>query len=317
MNIDSTKQTLGPAGPAPATRADQTPTQKQIEALASANDDQLIEKAVQALHALNHRATKIRNHKSEFGKASYATALARETEFIHNLGATFLDALALASRANVYTLEVDRSEDDEPCERKCLLCDRVWVGGRRCRCGTNITMAMPETLYVFDCGNGFRFHLAEDAVSDEVLDLASNIEPHDPSQSQRETPRVGLTVEAQKACVRLAIDRLGRAGTDGPNDQPDRERINEEPFEIMDAPAGLDLQVLEHLPVATTAQARSAIGLARKSSVALDVLLDHCRASPYLVVHVEEAESGAPRYLIAASDLGAEWVCGLTQEPVM
>lgn len=309
MIIDSTKQTLGPA---PATGVHQTPTQKQIEALASANDDQLIEKAVQALHALNHRATKIRNHKSEFRKASIAMVLGRETEFIHNLGATFLEALALAGRANVYTFELDRSEDDEPCERKCLLCDCEWVGSRWCyRCGSDITMAMPETLYVIDCGNGFRFHLAEASVSDEVLELAISIEPHDPRPPQRETPRVGLTVEAQKACVRLAIDRLARASTDS-NDQPDRERINEEPFEIVEAPAGLDLQVLEHLPIATTAQARSAIALARKVSVALDELLDHCRASPYLVVHVEEAESGAPRYLIAASDLGAEWVCGLT-----
>lgn len=307
MNIDSTKQNLGPA---PATTPRRTSTQKQIEALASANDDQLIEKAVQALHALNHRATKIRNHKSEFRKASIATALGRETEFIHNLGATFLEALALAGRANVYTFELDRSEDDAPCERKCLLCNCEWVGGRWCyRCASDITMAMPETLYVIDCGNGFRFHLAEDAVSDEVLDLAIEIEPHGPRQAQGEVPRVGLTVEAQKACVRLAIDRLAR--TDGSNDQPDRGRMDEEPLEIVEAPAGLDLQVLEQLPVATTAQARSAIALARKSSVSLDVLLDHCRASPYLVVHVEEAESGAPRYLIAASDLGAEWVCGL------
>ncbi len=205
MNIES--NTNEDATPKPAARPRRTPTQKQIEVLASLDDDHLVEKALTALHALNRRAKEIRDRRNTYRRAGFSEKLELEKEAIYALKDDLLEALVLAGRATVgvFTSVVETREV------RCDCCDRTWFGSTWCyRCDDDTGEAVwdPQTWYVIDCGNGYRFHQPEESVSDDVADLAVKIEPHDPTQPQREIPKVGLTIEAQKACVRLAIERL-------------------------------------------------------------------------------------------------------------
>lgn len=214
MNIESSQQN---SEPAPATKPRRTPTQKQIEAITALADDQLVAKALTALHALNRRAKKIRDHRSEYRRASFAKALDEELERIYDLKDSLLEVLVLTGRATVSTFEIDPSQDDEPCEMSCGTCGRSWFGGDWCyECQYETGEPVPETWYVIDCGNGYRFHQPEESVSEDVAELAVTIPPHDPTQPQREIPKIGLTIEAQKACVRLAIERLAVTCADDP-----------------------------------------------------------------------------------------------------
>lgn len=215
MNIESSLNE--DATPKPAAKPRRTPTQKQIEVLSSLDDEQLVAKALTALHALNRRAKKIRDHRAEYRRASFAKALEEELERIYDLKDSFLEVLVLTGRATVYTFEIDPSRDEDPCEMNCEGCGRSWFGNAWCyECDDASGEPVPETWYVVDCGSGYRFHQPEESVSEEVADLAVKIPPHDPNQPQREIPKIGLTIEAQKTCVRLATERLAVACEDDP-----------------------------------------------------------------------------------------------------
>lgn len=205
------------ATPTPTTKPRRTPTEKQIEALTALADEQLVAKALTALHALNRRAKRIRDHRSEYRRASFAKALGEELERIYELKDSFLEVLVLTGRATVSTFDIDPSQDEDPCEMYCEGCGRSWFGHAWCyECDDASGEPVPETWYVIDCGSGFRFHQPEESVSEDVAELAVKIKPHSPTQPQREIPKVGLTIEAQKACVRLAIERLAVACADDP-----------------------------------------------------------------------------------------------------
>lgn len=208
MNIAS--NTNEDVTPKPAAKPRRTPTQKQIEVLASLDEDHLVERALAALHALNRRAKEIRDRRNAYRRAGFSDKLELEKEDIYSLKDDLLEALVLAGRATVgvFTSVVETREV------RCNCCDRTWFGSTWCyRCDDDTGEAVwdPQTWYVIDCGSGYRFHQPEESVSEEVAELAVRIPPHDPTQLQRDIPKIGLTIEAQKACVRLAIERLAVA----------------------------------------------------------------------------------------------------------
>jgi len=203
MNIESNPQNSEPAPAKPR----RTPTQKQIEAITALDDDRLVERALAALHALNRRAKEIRDRRNAYRRSGFSHALEAEKEDIYELKDDILEALVMAGRATVgvFTSVVETREVH------CPRCDRTWFGGSWCyRCDDDTGEAVwdAQTWYVIDCGGGYRFHQPEESVSEEVAEVAVKIPPHDPTQPQREIPKVGLTIEAQKTCVRLAIERL-------------------------------------------------------------------------------------------------------------
>jgi len=181
-----------------------TPTERQVEALEALHDDALIARALDALFALNRRAKKIRDSRNEYRRASFATALGREIDAIYSLKDGFLEAMALSGRAKVYAFEHER-----PSGYECAECEREWWGSDpECfGCGFDGDPIIEiEEWYLLDCGGHYRFH--QPSASDAVAALAFPIPPHDPNQPQREIPRVGLTIEAQRVCVRMATERL-------------------------------------------------------------------------------------------------------------
>jgi hypothetical protein len=184
-----------------------TPTEKQVEGLKGLDDDALIARAIESLHSLNRRAKELRDRRNTFRRATFAKHLSDDIETIYSLKDALLEALVLAGRATVGTFEIDRSEWDEPSEHYCEFCGRSWFGDSWCyACQDDTGESIPETWYVIDCGPGFRFHQPD--VSEAVAARAVEIEPHDPQQPQREIPKVGLTIAAQKACVDMATARL-------------------------------------------------------------------------------------------------------------
>lgn len=190
-----------------------TPTHKQVEALAELADEDLIEAALAALHALNRRAKEIRDRKNTYRRASFADALEIEKLEIYALKDDLLEALTLAGRATVGTFTSSAATK----EVSCGTCNRTWFGGTWChRCAKNSgePVIKAQTWYVIDCGDGYRFHQYK--VSAAVAAKAVPIPPHDPTQPQREIPDVGLTIEAQKACVELAVERLAVACANDP-----------------------------------------------------------------------------------------------------
>lgn len=195
-----------------------TPTQRQVEALAHLDQEQLIEKALQALHALNRRAKSKRDQRNEYRRSRFAKALDHQIDEIYALKDRFLDALLLSGRGKVFTFEV------EGYEVYCQVCDRSWYGDDWCyRCETE-GERVPEDWYLVEAGS-YRFHQPD--VSEEAAALATQIATHDPQQPAREIPSVTievqasrgkmkaakLTVEAQMACVRMAIASIAPGGS--------------------------------------------------------------------------------------------------------
>ena len=184
-----------------------TPTQTQVEALALLENDPLIAKALDAMFALNRRAKKIRDTRNEYRRASFSKALEREMEAIYALKDDFLVAVVLAGRAKVFVFEVERQDGwhCECCGRYFYSSDPECFG---CGCDAEPDMDV-EDWYLIDCGGHYRFHQPD--VTEQVAALATPMEPHDPTQPQREIPKIDLTIEAQKTCVRIATERLKTA----------------------------------------------------------------------------------------------------------
>jgi hypothetical protein len=149
-----------------------TPTQKQIENLKNLDDDSLVKKAIESMHSLNRRAKKIRDNKNMYWRANFASALNDELYNIYNLKNQLMIVLVRKNKAEIM---------------KFIHIDQEW--------------------YLINCGD-FSFHQPEQYVPEDLKFIAKNIKPHDPNQLQKEIPNVGLTIEAQKECVKLAIERL-------------------------------------------------------------------------------------------------------------
>lgn len=206
MRTPGSTSATGPGTLTPTGRRT-TPTAKQTAMLLALGDDALAKRAVEALHALNRRAKEIRDRRNTYRRATFAKPLTDEMEAIYSLKDAFLEALVLANRASVSTFEIDRSLDNKPCERECDGCGRSWFGEDWCHeCQDASGVATRETWFVIDCGGGYRFH--QPHVSDRVAARACPIPAHNPTQPQREIPKIGLTIEAQRRCIKMAIERL-------------------------------------------------------------------------------------------------------------
>jgi len=182
-----------------------TPTERQIEELTQLNDDDLVETALDSIFALNRRAKKLRDTRKEYRRASFADSLEFEISAIYTTKDRFLAALALAGRAKVSVYELTRTAGYSCCNRS------WWGSSAKCRrCGGEGSPKIEtKKWYLVDCGGHYRFHQPQ--VPDEVAALATPMEPHDPTQPQREIPEIDLTIEAQKTCVRIATERLKTA----------------------------------------------------------------------------------------------------------
>lgn len=190
-----------------------SPTQRQVEALAQLDQDQLVGKALEALHALNRRAKSKRDQRNEYRRATFAKALDHQVEDIYALKDAFLDALVLGGRAQLYTFTVTTRSLETTCG-----CGRSWFGGGQCyRCHDDgFQMPVEKRWFVVE-GEGYRFH--QPSVSSAAATLAMPIPSHDPNQPAREIPAVTvevqaslgkskLTIDAQMACVRMATAAL-------------------------------------------------------------------------------------------------------------
>ncbi len=188
-------------------------TSKQIAKLQSLGREKLILTAIEALHALNRRAKKCRDNNQVSKK-----------DEIYRLKDRFLDAAIRAGIATIETFEVPGSKYYRFC---CPLCEREWNGPqfrerelndvshcRGCDCYDNeVEGELQQNIdrwYVIAC-LGYRFHQPRIALDLQVQ--AISCEPHDPNQPQREIPICGLTIEAQRRCVELAIACLTPEGS--------------------------------------------------------------------------------------------------------
>ena len=204
MKIRSEDPNADSTATKPAKKARRTPTQRQVAKLTTMTDEGIVVAALEAMHALNRRAKKVRDQRNTYRRATFARALDYEVEAIYSLKDAFLTAMVRAGRARVEVFSVTRHDGYE-----CFSCGRTW-GGSNDECFRCIASGIPivahDTWYVIDCGNGRRFHQPE--VPRDVAAVAVAVEPHEPTQPAREIPTVGLTIEAQRECIRIAIQRL-------------------------------------------------------------------------------------------------------------
>lgn len=198
----------------PATTLPPTPslTDKQTVRLGQLPTNDLTARAVEAMHALNRRAKVLRDRRNEHVRASAGRPRRDDIDAIYALKDGFLDAMVRAGRATLYTFDIE--VDVERAPQTCTCCHRTWFGDDYCHGCDDYTgdVDVPtteiETWYIVDCGSGYRFHQPD--VAADLRERAIPIEPHDPQQPQREIPKIGLTIAAQKACVEMATACLGR-----------------------------------------------------------------------------------------------------------
>jgi len=165
------------------------PTDRQVAALRDLPDDELLDKALASLHALNRRAKEKRDRCNKYWRATFADAVTAEIDEIYELKSRFLAALVEAELASVATFQ-----------------NETWDLIRRDD-GIGDEHAFVETWHIVSC-RGYAFHVPPLSATDTMRKVATPGDPHDPFQPQREIPDVGLTIEAQQQCVELAIDRL-------------------------------------------------------------------------------------------------------------
>lgn len=158
------------------TKIRKTPTQKQLETLSELDTEDLLSRAVEAMHALNRRAKTKRDQAQEYRRASFSRAIQHELDSIYELKDRFLEACLRAGKATLTTFDLEREPNMHT-----------------------------ETWYVVAVG-GHRFH--QPSVAVDLVAMATPEEPHDPTQPAREIPKVGLTIQAQRQCVELAIAKL-------------------------------------------------------------------------------------------------------------
>lgn len=147
-----------------------SPTQKQTEKFLRTPEEELIDLAIESLHSLNRRAKKIRDNRNQYRRASFSRALDNSIEEIYSIKDKFLEVMVLSNKAKIEFFHNDFKK---------------W--------------------FLISCGK-HSFH--QPNVSYNIEKLASKIDAHDPYQPQKEIPKIGLTIEAQKNCVKIATKLL-------------------------------------------------------------------------------------------------------------
>lgn len=205
-----------------------TPTERQIQALMQMPTTALVDKPLEAMHALNRRAKTKRDQRNQYRRATFGKAREHQVDDIYALKDKFLDVLVLRGRAQIYTFTI-RSQSPETL---CPSCGRSWWGGGDCFCcgDSGVPLLIEHEWFLVESG-GYRFH--QPSVSPEAACLATPMEAHNPEQPAREIPVVEVTVEsrgggkvtkatigAQMECVKLATARLAAMGPTAGTDCP-------------------------------------------------------------------------------------------------
>lgn len=157
-------------------------------------DDDLVDLALRAMHALNIRVKHQRGAEMVLGMIEElpdgdrfpqvrdaALSVAMQTDRIYALKDAFLDALVAVGRATVARFRVERPGEEE----------KVW--------------------YLVTSGD-YSFHVPDEAAGPSIRAAAAETPPHDPYQETREAPDTGLTLEEELAAVEGAIVRLRERG---------------------------------------------------------------------------------------------------------
>lgn len=195
--------------------------QAELESIRTADLGVLLPRALECLHALNRYA----KHASSLHDAPPAPRSARDPydrpetmrDRIYSVKDRFLVTLVRAGKAQVFSFQETR----ESRWRTCRECGREWSGGSYCyECDEQSGIALIETVnwYVIE-SDPYRFH--QPRVPQDVAALATEIEPHDPTQPTREVPDVGLSRAGQLECVELATTKLEAAMQASPLASPE------------------------------------------------------------------------------------------------
>jgi hypothetical protein len=166
-------------------------------------EEQLIAEALQCLHSLD-RAVKRMGPSWSSGPGGAFMGKSSEVACVYALKDRFLEAMVLSGYASVGHFQTRRFG-----RTMCKLCERVWVGQSKCyACGehSGVPLQNMKDWYLIDCGNGYRFHCP--GVSEEVKQLASPVEPHDPRELRCGIVDVELDRPAQVLCVQKALQAL-------------------------------------------------------------------------------------------------------------
>lgn len=185
-----------------------TPTEKQVNALRGLDDDALLQRALESLHALNRRAKKCRDSRDRYRRASFAKALSFQVDSIYQLKDRLLEALIRSNLAKVEKFSVAQTTG-----YAFYCCGREWFArssGSMCFCcgefdDDGYPQESKRTWFIVEC-HGFRFH--RPTLPDDLAARAVEVEPHDPTQPQREIPKIGLTIAAQTRCIEMMAERL-------------------------------------------------------------------------------------------------------------
>jgi hypothetical protein len=178
-------------GPA-ATLRQQALDRAAIDEIPRLDDNEVVARALLAMHALNRLAKHLRG-------------VGESNRGIYVLKDEFLLEMVLSGRATV-----GRFQHHGPTnEVYCTDCDRSWYGDTYCNAcddDTGEPVCRDSTWYLVDCGGIYRFH--QPKVDPQVAAVSREIPAHDPNQPVREIPRVGLGRVGQQAYVREATRRL-------------------------------------------------------------------------------------------------------------
>lgn len=200
-----------------------SPTQKQLAAISTLTTEALLPLACQCLHSLNRRAKKLRDDRKEYQR--YAETYQAKIDRIYTLKDKLLLALVKSGRATVETFEI---EGRSVC---CSICQHNWCGDNYCyRCDENSGEAEQEQWFIISAPMGYRYHTPH---WHPAYATATPIKAHDPTQEQREIPKIlsptgkgRLTIEAQHACLSLAIARLSEPMEQQHQEEDDRQLID-------------------------------------------------------------------------------------------
>jgi hypothetical protein len=111
-----------------------------------------------------------------------------------------------AGRAKIYFFKIKR-ENGWFCSN---CCDYFYSSDPYCF--TCMQDAKPyikiDNWYLIDCDGKYKFH--QPYMPKKFTKMAKPIPEHEPTQPQRKIPKIGLTIEAQKICVKMATKRLSK-----------------------------------------------------------------------------------------------------------
>jgi hypothetical protein len=160
-----------------------------------------MELALKSMHSLNRRAKKYRDNRNEYRRAKFAEAITEEIAEIYQLKDAFLESIVKEGSAKVEYFLSEEGVQEWTCD-----CGNTWAGtNNECYCCGDYGHTDGKIWYIIKCGE-YSFHTPQ--VSKIINEKATEIEPHDPTQPQKEILKIGLTIAAQKACVKLLVERF-------------------------------------------------------------------------------------------------------------